>query len=255
MLHASSPGDMSQKENVDIAAWRNFRSAQAEAERFGFLHHKLSKLATARKFLHHFDIFESSFQEAKTILEIGGGSCWASHLVKLYFPDAVVIGSDVAQDAVSSRHIWEPVIGVKIDDAFACTSYEIPMADASVDLVFCFEAAHHFGRHGRTFRELARVVKKGGKVLYLDEPTCPKMFYKLVHKRNNQRDDHVPEDILLVDKLLALARESGFDAEVRYVPHSIERGEAATLYYAILRRMPWLAPYVPCTADFVMTRR
>lgn len=255
MLNAFTPGNMKEKESTDIRAWDNFRELQHEDRRTGFLEHKISKLTVARKFLHHFNNYRSLFDSANCILEIGGGSCWASHIVKLHRPDAVVIASDIAPAAIESRSIWEPTLGVAIDQAFACTSYDIPVDDASVDLVFCFESAHHFGRHASTLGELARIVRPGGHVIYMDEPTSPSYFYQLVHRRNNSREDHVAEDVLIVKTIRSLAEENGFNVEVSYVPHTISRGEMATIYYALLRRMPVLAPYVPCTANFVMTRR
>lgn len=254
MLHAFSAGDMTAKEALDIKAWERHRDRQGDSQS-AFLDHKLEKIAAARKFVRHFDRYGKIFANAGVVLEIGGGSCWASYLVKLRYSSATVIGSDIAPAAVESHSIWESIFGARIDRTFACSSYEIPMEDASIDLVFCFEAAHHFGRHGRTMRELARIIRPNGYALYLDEPTCPPWLYSLAHRRSNKRLDEVPEDTLLHRQIVALADAAGFDAMVDFDPHTVERGEIQTLYYMVLRRLRPLAGVLPCTANFVMQRR
>jgi SAM-dependent methyltransferase len=44
----------------------------------------------------------------------------------------------------------------------------LPFADAAFDLVTCRLAAHHFGDPARAFREVARVLRRGGRFVLVD---------------------------------------------------------------------------------------
>ena len=238
-----------QKERVDTATWaRHAEHAAGE----GFLRHKLDKLATARVFIQSLQHHAPLFDEAGDVLELGGGSCWAAHLVASMYPDARVVGTDIAPAAVESHTMWEEIFGSTLADAVPCRSYDIPYEDDSFDLVFCFEAAHHFGKHRRTFEELNRVLRPGGHALYLHEPGCRRFLYPLAHRRVNKKRPEVPEDVLVYKELVDLAEEVGLECRIAFDPSLVDRGPKQTLYFMGLRALPVLQHLLPCTVDVVL---
>jgi SAM-dependent methyltransferase len=216
------------------------------------------KLTEAQVLLEAFDRHHQRFESAEAILELGGGQGWAACLAKSLY-GCRVIASDVSPDAVASRSIWESVFRVRLDDALACPSYDVPLEDGSVDLIFAFQAAHHFGAHRRTIAECRRLLRPGGALLYLHEPTAPKWIYgRAVARVNNKRasyDHDVVEDVLVPRKLLRIASELGLEGSVAFTPTLANRRPVEFLYYLALGRLKPLQRVLPCTADFVFGRR
>lgn len=253
MLNLNYSGSLSNKEKLDRDAWVN-HAAVNTSDKEDFLRHKIQKLSSARKFLETINKYENIFSSASSIIELGGGSCWASYVVKKLFPNSSVVGSDIAEAAINSHKLWEPVINSEIDDACACTSYEVPFPDESFDLVFCFESAHHFGKHRKTLEEIKRILKPNGVALYLNEPGCRSYIYPLAHKRVNQRPDGVAEDVLVYKNITSIAQSIGLDSEVIFSPILTDRGPKETLYYYALSMFPMLQNFLPCTIDLKFTK-
>ena len=153
----------------------------------------------------------------------------------------------------SSRK-WERVLEARVDDIRVCRSYELPFEDSSIDLVYCFQSAHHFVRHRRTLREIHRVLKAGGRALYIHEPVCRAYIHSLAHRRVNRKRPAVPEDVLIYPRIIGLARQAGFKAGIALLPSIQNRGEKETIYYLFLKMIPGLERLVPCTGDFVFEK-
>ena len=241
------------REASEIAFWADSESERPGVFSLDLLTHKLSE---ARIFQEKFVDFGPLFDSAKTIVELGGGQCWASCIVKdRVGANATVIGTDIAPDAIASVGEWERVMRVKLDRTESCRSHDTPFADDSVDLVFAFAAAHHFGSHRRTLAEIKRILKPGGHALYLHEPGCKDWIYPLALKRVMAKRPVVPEDVLRYDHLCDLARSEGLEAEVHFAPTTTYRGPTETVYYLAMQRLGFLNKVLPCTVDLVFTKR
>ena len=237
---------LSEKEQREIDAWKG-----NSVEQLGSVAYKF---AESRAFLAKLGEYQALFSGGGTILEIGGGQCWAAGMVKRLFPDATVYASDISPHAIAQAPEWERILKIRLDRAFACRSYDIPLADASVDLIFCFEAAHHFVAHRRTLAELFRVLRSGGTALYLREPSCPAWVHPLAKRRANAKRPEVPEDVLRTREIAALGRAAGFEVEVRFDPSVVGRQPAETLYYAVLQRARFLHTILPCSVDYIFRK-
>jgi Methyltransferase domain. len=248
MTNASTTG----REAREIAFWTESESERPGVFSLDLLTHKLSE---ARIFLEKLATFGALFDESHTIVELGGGQCWASCIVKDRVGNrATVIGTDIAPDAVASVGEWERVIQVHLDRTESCRSYDTPFADDSVDLVFTFAAAHHFGAHRRTLAEIARILKPGGHALYLHEPSCKDWIYRLALKRVLAKRPVVPEDVLRYEHIRDLAHEAGLDTTVHFAPTTTYRGPTETVYYLAMQKLPILNKVLPCTVDLVFTK-
>lgn len=242
----------SREQLIEIEAWRTSPTDSPESNA---VENILHKCAEARIFLTELRGHSDFFARASVTLELGAGQAWASSLVKREFPHLVTYASDISPYAVQSVSKWEHVFSSKVDRVFACPSNKIPLEADSVDLVFCFQAAHHFRSHRSTLVEIRRVLKPGGFCLYLQEPCCPRFWYRAAYWRVNRKRSEVPEDVIVHRKLAAMAKEVGFSASYNLVPHTMNRGLVETVYYAFLCRVKPLQHLLPCSADFIFQKR
>lgn len=234
------------KERIDLQVWSDSGMHSMES-----IIHRASEM---RVMLEKMGQFKHLFANANTVLEIGGGHCWASCMVKWRNPTAYVTGSDIAPDALQSTHHWERLFQTELDAKVVCKSYDLPFPSATLDLIFVFAAAHHFGRHRSTLKEIARVLKPGGTALYLHEPACPPFWYPMAYRRVNRLGYGVPEDLLLLSKLQTFAEDAGMSMTVVKDVTTTNRGPIQGIYYLILGKIKLLQRLMPCSVDIVFTK-
>jgi SAM-dependent methyltransferase len=241
-----------EREAIDIGYWE---TSPRESPQADFLHALLNKTGEACILMEKLKAFRSLFAQATAVLELGGGQGWASCLVKRLFPQVRITASDIAPAAVASIHNWERVYEAHVDATAVCKSYDTGFPGASFDLIFAFASAHHFSRHKATFRELHRLLKPGGSVLYLHEPVCRPYIYPLAHWRAaTRRPDETTEDVLRYPDILKLARAAGFEAQIVFSPTLTGRFPAALPYFLVLRELPFLQHLLPSSGDFVFRK-
>lgn len=204
--------EQERRERLEIDFWT---ASETESPGARSLDAFTNKVSEARVVLEKFEGYREVFGSAERMLELGGGQGWVSCLLARRFPDIEqIVTSDTSPAAVASLAEWERVFEVKISDCFACCSYDIPAEDESFDLVFVFAAAHHFGAHRRTLREIARVLKPGGHALYLHEPACRDYVYEHALKRVNRKRPVVQEDVLRFRRISELASDAGLEVQI-----------------------------------------
>ena len=244
--------DIEVKQKIEIEFWRDSKDESPQANS---LHNIVNKVSDAAVFLDCLYRHQEKLATSGRVLELGGGQGWASCVYKKQFPNTHVTATDISEFAVQSLPKWERLFEVKVDNAYACMSYEINESDASLDQIFCFAAAHHFLAHKRTLNEISRVLKPGGKAFYFYEPATPKYLYSPAFWRVNRKRPEVPEDVLIVSELRALAEKTGLDLQVDYYPALIKRGAFETVYYFVLGRITFLQRILPCSANFIFTKK
>ncbi len=194
------------------------------------------------------------FEAASKIVEIGAGDCWATCSVKAIFPDKTVIATEVSSDRMAPAPYWERALRVKLDGIVACPSFAMPFKDGTLDLVFAFQSAHHFFQHRRTFAELRRVLRTGGRALYLHEPGSRPLFYPLARRWMKHKGYGDPEDVLIVPKICTLAEEEGFVTQLHLSPTTTNKHPLAALYFFVLKKLPRLGNVFPCIIDLALTK-
>lgn len=243
----------SAREEREREFWATSPDERPGAFSLGLLTHKMGE---ARVLLEKLDAFRADFDGATTIVELGAGQAWASCAVAHELGNGHhVVATDIAYDAVVSHQRWAELLDGRPEGVAACRSATLPFRDASVDLVFAFAAAHHFGAQRRTLLEVARVLRPGGRALYLHEPACPPWIYPLAYRRVMRKRPVVPEDVLRYPEIERLAHAAGLTAEVRFAPTTTYRAPVETVYYLALSKLRPLQRVLPCTADFVFTKR
>jgi SAM-dependent methyltransferase len=243
--------DVVDRQSIEIEYWRNASDESPETDSVANV---INKVGDAPVFLSCLQPYYKGQADGQRILELGGGQGWASCLLKRLYPSVHVTTTDISPYAIMSVPKWERLWQTKIDNAYACKCYETREADDSIDLVFCFAAAHHFAKHDATLKEIQRILRPGGRALYLYEPSTPRALHPLAHWRVNRKRPSVPEDVLITARILELAKANGLTAKVDYFPALQKRAPFETLYYFALGRVPLLQRLLPCTANFVFSK-
>jgi SAM-dependent methyltransferase len=234
-------------QSVELALWEVHENEDWLAN----LSNKLSEL---RWLMPKFTAYNQQFQGATSILELGGGEGWSSCVVKRLYPNSHVTATDMSEAAVSGIAKWERIFESSVDKAFSCRSYSVPLPDNSFDLIFSFQAAHHFRLHMETLQEVSRLLRPGGVCMYLHEPSCRRYIHPLAKWRVNKKRPECPEDLVVLEEMREIAAKLGFKLKVVYSTATVNRGVIEGLYYKALSIFPAFCQWVPCTADFILTK-
>jgi SAM-dependent methyltransferase len=198
----------------------------------------------------------------ETVLELGGGHCWASALIKRNYPECYIVASDLSPEAVEFVEKYEIFLGTKVDEKWAFNCRRIPFDDAQFDVIFAFAAFHHFGEErdfSEALREIVRVLRPRGRILLLYEPSSPKWLYRLALERVNRKrasfSHDVDENILILSNMERICEELGCKFRAQYFTSYEQReGIVETIYYYALTRLKPLQRLLPCTVNMTIEK-
>lgn len=132
---------------------------------------------------YHRYLFALRYCTGKDVLDIASGEGYGSYLLSQ--AARTVIGVDIHRPAVdyANRTYLSNRVSYKHGDAT-----EMPIADASVDVVVSFETLEHFLDHERFCREVERVLRPGG-LLIISSPN--RTIY--TEEANHKNEFHIKE--------------------------------------------------------------
>jgi SAM-dependent methyltransferase len=250
--------DLSPKDKKEVAAYDRTKDQRTErhgVELFDDLVFKAPFIKTFKMLIPALDL-----SGGERILEMGSGQAWASVLLKSMYPTCYVAANDLAPSALAFCTHYEELLDVKLDEKWAFNCRDIPFADAQFDRIFTMASFHHFG-DGNDFRgvlrEMRRVLRPGGKIVLLYEPSVPAFMYPLAFRAVNARraKDGVDEDVLVVSKMKREAGEVGLDLGATYFPEwRCRDGVKSLLYYFLLTKVPPLQALSMCTVNITLTK-
>ncbi len=111
------------------------------------------------------------FQPGDWVLDVGSNTCWASN--RFAQRGQQVIALDIATPEMQGLYTADFFIqpGISYFERVQGSMSEMPLASNSVDYVFCCEVLHHNDQESlrRTFEEIFRVLKPGGRLAMVNE--------------------------------------------------------------------------------------
>ena len=144
-----------------------------------------------------------------TVVEIGAGSCWLSHLLNRYGCRTVAI--DVSETALSlGRQLFEADAHTNwtLEPRFlAYDGHALPLEDGSCNRVVVYDAFHHIPNQRELLAEMHRILTEDG-VVAMSEPgdghaSNPTSVAETVNTG-------VLENELIIENVAALAESIGF---------------------------------------------
>jgi SAM-dependent methyltransferase len=188
----------------------------------------------------------------RTVLLLGNGESFNELYLLTQEPRALIY-SDLSPVGLRElrRHVdaaaREKLVFAAID------AMDLPLRDESVDVVYGFAFAHHLPDLERFLREVARVLRPGGRCVLMDNAYSPVWQHlKLVWLRplmrlSHRREPRSPEDIR--DTMAGGFHEEQLAASIRAVG-GIPRFERVALVYYLWHRVsvalfPDVARFLP----------
>ena len=146
---------------------------------------------------------EERLKPGSVVLELGADVGWASSI--LLAAGCRVVATDITDHLSLAPDQGSP----NLCRLFADMN-RVPLADASVNVVFAASCVHHSWDLGLTFREIARVLKSGGTAYLCGEP-LPSLVRYVVGGRfgHKERELGINETWTRRDVWLRYCREAG----------------------------------------------
>lgn len=110
--------------------------------------------------------------KGKRVLDIGAGTCWTTNLIAKEGADA--IATDISSEkfiGLSSADVFIKNSKIYFERVL-CSMDDLPFQDESFDVVFSNAAVHHSPNIEKTFKEIGRLLKKGGAYVQTNDPVC-----------------------------------------------------------------------------------
>lgn len=114
----------------------------------------------------------------KNVLEVGSGRGGGARLVSSVLQPVRYTGLDLAHNAIK---LAKKIHSLPNLDFLQGSAEDIPMADASVDVVINVESSHAYGNVPKFLSEVRRVLKPGGHLLMVDFRYTHQMDEFLAH--------------------------------------------------------------------------
>ena len=103
---------------------------------------------------------------------------------------------------------------------------------------------------------MSRILKPGGRLVLLYEPTTPSLFYQYVYRRVNRKraGEGVDEDVLVEKRLQPIARQLGVTLRALPFAFYMYRDSMITSAYYFMLAKLGLGSYLTCTANLILEK-
>jgi ubiquinone/menaquinone biosynthesis C-methylase UbiE len=142
------------------------------------------------------------------VIDVGCGSGKSIGKLARRFAPARLIGVDIDPKMLALSREEAARAGVKQAEFIEGSSSRLPLADNSVDLLFCHQTFHHLVEQEEAIREFLRVLKPGGIMLFAESTRryIESWIIMLLFRHPMEAQRTAPE-------YLQMIREAGFAIE------------------------------------------
>lgn len=159
-MNTRSPAGTSQADEPDNAKHR----VRAQYGAAGDAYVKSAGHATGNDLARMLDVAEPKTSDVLVDIATGGG-----HVAKTFAPSvAHVFATDLTPQILLHAGAYLAELGLTNVETKIADAEDLPFADASVDIVTCRIAPHHFPNPAHFVRESARVLRPGGRFVLVD---------------------------------------------------------------------------------------
>lgn len=147
------------------------------------------------------------FFRGATVLDFGCGTGWLS--LGLAQAGCHAIGVDISPAALRLAEHLKATRRVDSDGTLTFMAYDgrhLPLPDASLDRIVCFDAFHHVRDQEGTLREFARVLRQGGRIAFVEPGPN---HSKTVQSQLEMANFKVIENDIRMDEIAAMAARCG----------------------------------------------
>lgn len=154
------------------------------------------------------------------VLDVGSNTCWASNLLARRGQQVVALDIALAEMQGLRTGDWWMEEGCPFFERVLGSMFDLPFAAGSFDYVFCCEVLHHNGPDtlARTFGEIHRVLRPGGRLLVINEPLRTVRDLQR-HHAEEVAEFEGNENIYFAPTYLRAARRAGFAIELQDPPN------------------------------------
>ena len=156
-------------------------------------------------------LIENRRESYPVIVDVGCGFGRSFKLLNDRFRPARMVGIDLDSNMIANSSLEAKRQGLAIELSNASSS-SLPLADQSVDMVFCHQTFHHLVDQHKVLGEFHRVLKLGGLLLFAESTR------KFIHSRIIRVLFRHPMDVQRsAPEYLAMIGNAGFEVH----PHSV----------------------------------
>jgi ubiquinone/menaquinone biosynthesis methyltransferase len=111
---------------------------------------------------------ESSAGAGATILDLCAGTLDSTLEIHRRYPEATLIAGDFSPGMLATGRARVAALGIQTITAIAMDAHDLPLADESVDALFCAFGARNLSDLDRACAEQLRVLRPGGQLVVLE---------------------------------------------------------------------------------------
>jgi SAM-dependent methyltransferase len=162
-----------------------------------------------------------AFEPGRCLLDVGSNTCWASNVFAARGLEVIALDISTAELQGLRTADWFMERSEVFFERLLSVMFAPALADESVDYVFCCEVLHHNDhRHlRRTFRELHRVLRPGGRLFVVNEPLRFPLRLKRDHGLEVAQFEG-NEHVYFLHQYYLAARRAGFEITIPGFAHS-----------------------------------
>ena len=169
--------------------------------------------------------------------------------------DADVLAFDISPEQVAQAARRAREMGFRRASFFVGDAHEIPVSDASVDVVVCWGVLHHLPDPGHTVAEAARVLKEGGAYFGMENNRTPlrSAFDALMRLSPLWEEEAGAQPLIDAEDLDRWAAGTGLEFETRtsvFVPPHVLTRMSAPAATRALARSDRMAGGIPGVRDW-----
>lgn len=155
------------------------------------------------------------------VLDLGCGSGYLTFPMAEYYPQVDVIGLDIVTNTLKKNQERKAAMGLTNLEFVDYDGESFPFSEDCFDLVVSRYALHHFPKINDSMREIARVLKKGGRLLISDpRPNACDVTRFVDDYMQLKKDGHIKfytkEEWIEICGECGLQLVRSFDSEIRF---------------------------------------